>query len=147
MKKLMFVAAAIAAGVAVADVTSANVVGYMNVKRPTGYPNYCAGSMFLKPGTEKYNLKDLSISFSTTLNKTLARKNFIAFFSDSAAVKVDKDRQYYYYSGDWYHMGLVAAQDVKMTAAQLAEVTIPAGEGFLCSFANDTATIEFPTSL
>ena len=30
MKKLMFAAAAIAAGVAVADVTSANVVGYQN---------------------------------------------------------------------------------------------------------------------
>ena len=37
MKKLMFAAAAIAAGVAMADITSANVVGYQNIPVKNGF--------------------------------------------------------------------------------------------------------------
>ena len=60
MKKLMLAAAAIAAGVAVADVTSANVVGYANDGLSAGkWKPVC--SQFIKIGTDgaEMKLKDL----------------------------------------------------------------------------------------
>ena len=52
MKKLMFAAAAIAAGVAVADISSANVVGYQNRAAEKSGWNLIAGT-FKTIGKEK----------------------------------------------------------------------------------------------
>ena len=64
MKKLMFAAAAIAAGVAVADVQSANIVGYQTKSvAETGL--WTLGSGFLTTGTttDSFNIQSLIPSF------------------------------------------------------------------------------------
>ena len=62
MKKLMFAAAAIAAGVAVADVTSANIVGYQQVN-VQNQGNTMIAPTFANVGiTGKFNLNDISMT-------------------------------------------------------------------------------------
>ena len=58
MKKLMFAAAAIAAGVAMADITSANVVGYQNIEVKNGF-NMIALNFQPVDGTEEIAIQDL----------------------------------------------------------------------------------------
>ena len=58
MKKLMFAAAAVAACVAVADVTSANIVGYMDSKT-SGENCYVAQTAVFRPISGAATLKDL----------------------------------------------------------------------------------------
>ena len=61
MKKLMFAAAAIAAGVAVADVTSANIVGYMNQETSEG--SALVTSPFVRINdTESFKITDLKVT-------------------------------------------------------------------------------------
>ena len=60
MKKLMFAAAAIAAGVAMADVTSANIVGYMNQALPVD--GLAVGPAFINVSGETIDLMDISVT-------------------------------------------------------------------------------------
>ena len=62
MKKLMFAAAALAAGVAVADVTSANVVGYVNKDTDADNHAMVTPSFANLAKDAKFTLKDLSVT-------------------------------------------------------------------------------------
>ena len=147
MKKLMFVAAAIAAGVAVADVTSANVVGYQSVAKPTGCQYSMAGSMFIAPGAEEFSLADIDITWPTTTamqkNQNNSRTQSIQFMAAGSSFRLDAQRAYYkcLADGKWYR---------KVGASTSTDVWIPdpstnkfaAGTGFLCNFGKE-ATITF----
>ena len=143
MKKLMFVAAAIAAGVAVADVTSANVVGYVTADRPADFQNFAGGSMFVNCGSgEGYTLADIKISGPTT--KSNGRGNFICFMKSGVNPLVDKDRSFW-----WDPVAL--AWRVRSgtnfnndpTVADPTTVKINPGEGFLCNFGQATTKVTF----
>ena len=67
MKKLMFVAAAIAAGVAVADVTSANVVGYLNKTDAVQKYNFVTAPFRAINGSAaEFNIQDIQVDASVT---------------------------------------------------------------------------------
>ena len=59
MKKLMFAAAAIAAGVAVADVTSANIVGYQTKTIETANQQEMVGATFVSVGGTALDIQDI----------------------------------------------------------------------------------------
>lgn len=62
MKKLMFAAAALAAGVAMADVTSANIVGYAPVN-DGGHPASAIGGLFVPvTGATTYKLGTITVA-------------------------------------------------------------------------------------
>ena len=87
-----------------ADVTSANVVGYMDVVRPTNegadaatnpqYQNFFSGSLFNNVGEEGYSLADLSITGPTT--QANGRNNYIVFWAMGSSVKVDFERAFWW---------------------------------------------------
>ena len=154
MKKLMFVAAAVAAGVAVADVTSANVVGYMDVVRPTNegadaatypkYQNFFSGSLFNNVGEEGYSLADLTITGPTS--QPVGRNNYIVFWAFGSSIKVDPKRSYWWdpILNQWrVRDGKTYALDGKLTKEQAEAIRFNAGEGFMCNFAQDSTKILF----
>ena len=69
MKKLMFAAAAIAASVAVADVTSANIVGYTTEEMAENGLGATAGAAFIPVSGESFDLAELSVT-GVTAGKT-----------------------------------------------------------------------------
>ena len=142
MKKVMF-AAVVAAGIAAFGIESANVVGYYDKAKVSGYNFACYGSMFVKPGVTSYSLADLSITGPG--NKNIARMNYIQFFAAGNAAKFDAARSYYYFGGSWFaRTGTNVATDPEIDPTT---VTIGAGEGFLVAFPLATARLNFPTSL
>lgn len=142
MKKLMFVAAAIAAGVAVADVTSANVVGYMEVERPSAYQNYCGGSFLMTVGATEYSLADLEITGPSTIAN--ARNNYIMGFTKDVAANVDKNRCYWLWQGIWRVRDKTNPNtDTKLSAEQAAAIKFNAGEGFMCNFMHATTKVRY----
>ena len=147
MKKLMFVAAAIAAGVAVADVTSANVVGYNKADRFGAYA--CYGSAFVKPGQTSYTLADLDITWTaaspTLKNQATSRKNYIQFFK-AASLNLDPDRAYYkcLADGKWYKKDTTESTAAKdQEVADPSAVGFDAGQGFLSNLGTTSAKITF----
>ena len=146
MKKLMFAAAAIAAGVAVADVTSANVVGYQGVTKPTGCQYSMAGSMFIAPGAEDFSLADINITWDAgsaiMKNQANSRTQSIQFMASGAAPVLDKSRVFYrcLADGKWYRKGDSVAKDVWIPDPTTNKFA--AGTGFLCNFSR-AATITF----
>ena len=167
MKKLMFAAAAIAAGVAVADVTSANVVGYQNLGMDLGVSKISAPT-FLKIGGAR-KIKDL-----TPISKggnTFLQSNFYLNFYDSIGnmllVKnvdwindeknVDKaiknDSRVYSgklqigYNANKKHWYLAGDNSGKYP---MDEFPIPAGEGFLMKVASahtEGVTVRLPPAI
>ena len=127
-------------------VESANVVGYMEVTRPADYQNSCGGSMFTAVSGEDYSLADLTISGPASIAN--ARANYIMFLQAGSAAKIDKSRSYWYWQGQWrVRSGANPNADPKLTAEQAAEISIAAGEGFMCNFAHATTVLNMPTSL
>ena len=61
MKKLMFAIAAVAAGVAMADVTSANTVGYIDKKSAVNDFNYVAPTFIQCDGEEYYDIQEFQL--------------------------------------------------------------------------------------
>ena len=59
MKKLMFAIAAVAAGVALADVTSANIVGYNKYASRTGYKLIAGSFISVADAKDQFSLADL----------------------------------------------------------------------------------------
>ena len=151
MKKLMFMAAAIAAGVAVADVTSANVVGYMDVVRPevegetgTQYQNFFSGSLFNNVGEEGYTLADLQITGPTT--QANGRNNYIVFWMIGSSIKVDPARSYWWdpKNSTWRRRdGKTYLLDGTISAEEAKTIKFNAGEGFMCNFAQNSTKILF----
>ena len=138
MKKVMF-AAVVAAGIAAFGIESANVVGYYDKAKVSGYNFACYGSMFVKPGVTSYSLADLSITGPA--NKNLARQNYIQFFAAGSAAKFDSARTYYYFNGTWYQRGSSAANDVAI--ADPSTITMDAGVGFLAYIPQATTKIRY----
>jgi len=140
MKKVMFAAAVAAGLVAFGDgIESANVVGYVEKAKVSGYNFACYGSMFVKPGTTSYSLADLKITGPA--NKNIARQNYIQFFAAGTAAKFDSSRSYYYFGGTWYQRGATAASDVAI--ADPSTVTMDAGVGFLAALPLAAAKVTY----
>ena len=135
MKKLMFAAAAMAAGIAMADVTSANIVGY-NTKQTAEvlYPTF--GACFIPVnGAKTYQLGDIKAENTNWGN------SYIMFLDKDGATEmiVDEnlgtvDKAFYYVNPDeaaewecdvgWY---LMADEE---TLYPYNDLPLAAGEGF-----------------
>ena len=126
-----------------ADVTSANVVGYAQNGKKTGYAFACFGSSFVKPGTTGYTLKDLEIKLPASVkNPTVARGNYIQFFAAGTSPKLDVDRKFYQWQGNWYRAyGSGAATDVLVEKPE--EITMSIGEGFLVKLGTANAAVQY----
>lgn len=59
MRKLMFAVAAMTAGIAMADVSSANIVGYQEITVPTGYSLYTV--TFKDVGSEVFDIQNMEV--------------------------------------------------------------------------------------
>ena len=139
MKKVMF-AAVVAAGIAAFGIESANVVGYYDKAKVSGYNFACYGSMFVKPGVTSYSLADLSITGPG--NKNIARMNYIQFFAAGNAAKFDAARSYYYFGGSWFaRTGTNVATDPEV--ADPSAITMDAGVGFLAALPLASAKIRY----
>ena len=126
-----------------ADVSSANVVGYAQNGKKTGYAFACFGSSFVKPGTTGYTLKDLEIKLPTTVkNQTVARGNYIQFFATGTLLKVDPDRKFYQWQGQWYRAyGSGVTTDVPVEKPE--EITMSIGEGFVTKLGTANAAVQY----
>ena len=126
-----------------ADVTSANIVGYMNVSRPQ--QNFCSGSMFNNCGSEGITLDDLEIT--SVANQAVARMNTIVFMLSGPTVKIDTARQYWYdpVLKCWrkFIQGGQVADDPQLTKEQAKAIKINPGEGVLCNFGYPSAKINY----
>ena len=127
-----------------AEVTSANVVGYMNVTRPQ--VNFCSGSMFSNIGSEGISLADLKITGTmTAAQKAQWRNCNITFFQAGNTAKFDANRKFWMdWNGKWrkFTKGVTDPdQDPFMTEDEIAAEVINPGEGFVCAFANASAKI------
>ena len=99
MKKLMFVAAAVAAGVAVADVTSANVVGYTKDMLPGSNKYKPVCSQFLKIGStdgQEMTLAELTPNIADSGSTHWVKADTIKVVSTGGAV--DFTAKYYRWS-------------------------------------------------
>ena len=132
-----------------ADVSSANVVGYLGRTRPCQYA--CYGSAFVKPGQIQFSLAELDITWKATLptqkNQGASRRNFIQFFRTESALNLDASKAYYkcLADGNWYLKD--TTQSSSTTGDVLVEdpskITFDAGKGFLCNFSSSDAKITF----
>ena len=98
MKKLMFVAVALAAGIAVADVTSANIVGYVNSAKQIAAGKVSLGtSPFAKVGTDTVAIQDMLKSSAPAVG--YAKRN-----TDAVQLQVWNGSNYtlYFYLSDAY---------------------------------------------
>ena len=135
MKKLMFAAAAIAAGVAVADITSANIVGF----GPSTLRENCigAGASFLPISSEVIDLTDLAV---------------VGYEGDCEGVSCQVlsplgaglDTYFWYdFPGDEIY-GWFDAGDNQIEAGA---VTINPGKGVWVTAPSDAYTMEFPAAI
>ena len=119
---------------------SANVVGYMDVAKKSGYNFAGGGSMFVTPGATSYSLAQLAISGPG--NKNIARMNYIQFMAAGNAAKLDATKAYYYFGGKWYsRTGTSVANDPEVEDP--TSVTVSAGQGFLTCLPLATAKITY----
>ena len=126
-------------------VTSANVVGYQNIKRPAAYQNSCGGSLFMNVGKSQYTLADIKIKVEKASND---RNNYIVFMASGSSIKVDKDRAYWWdTSTNKWRIRNGATKSKDGTEEHPENVKIADGEGFLCNFAQDSTTLTLPTAL
>ena len=115
--------------------------GRFTVTRPEGYQNFVA----VNTSGAEISLSQIVISGPTS--KSNGRNNYIAFMSDSG-MKIDKARTYW-----WDPVGLKwrirsgTNFNNDPDVADATSIKIAAGEGFMCSFMQDTTTISIPTSL
>ena len=137
-------------GAVFADVTSANVVGYMNVARPAAtQPNICSGSMFTNIGEDGITLADITITGHGTTPKA-CRGSYIQVLLTGGATKLDTSKKYWVdETGAWRRNkgSNNPADDPVLTDAEKEEVTIAPGMGFLCYLNTNAATLVLPTSL
>ena len=139
MKKLMIAAAAAFCGT-VFGLESANIVGYMDVAKKSGYNFAGGGSMFVTPGATSYSLAQLAITGPA--NKNVARMNYIQFMAAGTAAKLDATKSYYYFGGKWYsRTGTSAVTDPEVSDP--TSVTVSAGQGFLTCLPFATAKITY----
>ena len=120
-------------------ISSGSDVKTMTIPRPADYQNFVA----YNPSGAVVDLSQITISFDVVLSKTGAKANYIQFFTDASAIKLDNTRKYYYYQGDWWKVGTPV--DSKVTDKTV--VQLQPGEGVFCHFGEPTAKITFPTSL
>ncbi|MBR4617329.1 MAG: hypothetical protein IKO55_17100 [Kiritimatiellae bacterium] len=102
------------------------------------------------PSGATINLGQITISGPAVSAKTAWRNCNISFFQSGVTAKIDQDRRYWMdWNGNWrkYVQGGNINSDPVMTAEQIAAVTIAAGEGIICNFANAAAQITLPTAL
>jgi hypothetical protein len=112
------------------------------ISRPDGYQNFVA----CNTSANAINLGQITISGPATIAN--ARNNYIMFLQAGSAAKIDKNRSYWYWQGQWrVRSGANPNADPKLTAEQAAEINIAAGEGFMCTFAHPTTVLNMPTSL
>ena len=129
MKKIMFAAAMIAATAAVADVTSANVVGYTSVTNKS-CEYQIGGSMFTEPGKDYYDLTNIAITLSVSVTAAKARRNYIQFVKPGSLV-MDDAQAYYYYNGKWLYKNTTATTTA---GTEVGNIQIPKNQAFLCDF-------------
>ena len=130
MKKLMFAAAAIATGVAVADVTSANIVGYATEELKEG--NQCVSAQFVRIGAVEGKrgvyLTELQFDFGsvTKVNGDLKiqRLNKDGYANETYQYFSNQGSRSKYKVDGWYDM----SDDTLITKDN--DVFFPAGEGF-----------------
>ena len=140
MKKLMFAAAAIAAGVAMADVSSANIVGYTDKALRMG--NMMLTPCFAKIGASGYTLADVAVKGydpydPDTWEGGTSADVCIKILASNGAVAKDKDGNdlMYYFFDDmdtdesmgglgagWYNLD-------KSVKFNVGDVSFPAGFG------------------
>ena len=129
-----------------ADVTSANVVGYMNVARPAAtQPNICSGSMFTNIGEDGITLADIKITGHGATAKA-CRLSYIQFLMTGGSTKLDANKKYWVdENGKWRRNTGTnnPANDPEVTDAEKAEIVINPGEGFLCYLNSNAATITY----
>ena len=119
---------------------SANIVGYMDVAKKSGYNFAGGGSMFVTPGATSYSLAQLAITGPA--NKNVARMNYIQFMAAGTAAKLDATKSYYYFGGKWYsRTGTSAVTDPEVSDP--TSVTVSAGQGFLTCLPFATAKITY----
>jgi hypothetical protein len=140
MKKMVLASAAIITAFALqADITSANVVGYMAAENGSMGQYTGGGSMFVTPGQKTYKLSDFSISGYTPNTIAIARAQYIQFFLPGSC-KVDQARSYYNWQGKWYYK---FTTETTTANAEAADFNIPAGTGFMCNFGKATTKLNF----
>ena len=166
MKKLMFAAAAIAAGIAVADVTSANVVGYQNVAVPESgsfagiAPTFCPVTDGVTGTIKLGEIKPVNFQSATSLmlvnpsnggTRSLTFEDvepfgwdadYFAYMSEEAGFDGTViDAQFFYTEGDggegWYLM------NDGWTSYNMNDWAISYGEGFIVNSADDDASLQF----
>jgi len=123
---------------------NATVVGYDVVDHHANQI-CCSGSMFVKPGMQKYSLADIVITGNTT-SKITARKNFIQFMQSGDSPRLDGNRQFYYiatgtYAGWWKKSDLGQSSDTLVAdpSTELFNVC----EGFVCNFPTAAIKIQY----
>ena len=145
MKRLMIAAAAMTAGIALADVSSANIVGYINTDTVCGGQLISAG--FLKPGTSGFNVSGITVSGYQEDTAFVDNNDFACDFYilDDAGRTIKETDKYFYYvdpcdwaggfvGGKWYDRNdqeVVAGgdNDLSLSPAQAVWLSMPAGDG------------------
>ena len=170
MKKLMFAAAAIAAGIAVADVTSANIVGYNGISTEvegvkTKYMG--VGSVFIPVGGvgegNTYKLKDISVVCETkgkylnpgseyfqqldpTTTDVSARYTYVSREAIEDNIEGDWDDAFLQGVGWWpYRKGIIASIEEYDFSDMCGDTDIPVGTAFL-SLVSNTKTYRIQSS-
>ena len=144
-------AAALCATLAVnADGVESGIVGYQVVARPQQY--FSSGSMFKNINSEGVSLADLKISGTMSPSAKAQWRNCnINFFKSGATALLDSDRKYWMdWNGNWRKFikgNSNPDNDPFMTQEEIEAVVINPGEGFVCNFANASATITLPSAL
>ena len=164
MKKLMFAAAALAAGFAMADVSSANIVGYLNGDLTQGGRNAkTAAFVSVNKGTS-IKLSELkvtgygedgldaggcwgNVSIRMLKNdgsnqKTKSDMPVSYYWFD----EVDPDSGEIYYAAGWYDFGETPLKDDESELGNADEIVFAAGEGLVvfCDLDYVGCTVNFP---
>ena len=112
------------------------------ISRPEGYQNFVA----VNTSATEIDLSQITIAGPTT--KAAGRNNYIVFMAEGSSIKVDKARSYWWDPvGKKWRVRSGTNFNNDPDCADPTAVKIPAGEGFLCNFGNNTTTITMPTSL
>ena len=142
MKKIMFAAAMIAAMVAVADVTSANVVGYYQSESNFRVGNTMYTPMFAGVGSETYSIQDIK-PVGTTVPDGSSGANAITLQKLNATGGIDGNLYYWmdYYDDDEEENEYGWRRPASFTPAA---ITFTAGEAFWLKMpATAACTLQF----
>ena len=145
MKKLMFAIAALAAGAAMADVTSANIVGY-NQNSTGGAQSFSGGAMFLPVNGEDYTLlgdwlaKNMNANLdkiqllrtsNATTEKSYTYVDRAFLLAEYELDPTDKDDMEYLDELEAEYKGWWVAGSWGMEDAEANDAQIDCGRGFL----------------